>query len=488
MSRRGGGGEGGVGGARGPGPAGRRRPCTRSSGRHRRSQLGPKFPTAGAEERAALGPSPARAPGLLRSTPPTAARLRLPARTQAPSGELGPRGRVVDPGPGGRRRDRAAAQRVGALGHSGPAGSEGPGRRRASEPAGLTSRGRAGEPCRAAQPPRPSPAGQSGCPCREQRGAGPGGAPPHRISLGTPSSDRGGSAGPGPGGAGGAQGRGSPAAEQLGPLARRARAAPSRQVARVPASREASVAAFRALELRGAAPGARAQPWGSPRAASPRASRALFPACSGPAELHGGLCTPRPPDCGEAPSGLLTPASSVSLVPGFLPKPEQVSGWSSEFSVFSLRLRSPCLFPAGRERCGGLSPPSPGASGDTWPRTRDRSAPSWMFSLPLLEAGLLLRQREALRCDLAVLGDVLRCPRPGPFCHLAAWPPPSVTTLAELQPGTWRRILLPVGWPRKFPLTAMRRGAVRVRAVISSGQSHAPARITSTGPGAAAEA
>ena len=156
-------------------------------------------------------------------------------------------------------------------------------------------------------------------------------------------------------------------------------------------------------------------------------------------------------------------------MPGFLPKPEQVSGWSSEFSVFF--------------HCASAPPASSllAARGAGWPFSTlswslggylaahsRQSALSWMFSLPLLGAGLLLRQREALRCDLAVLGDVLSaCPPPRallpPGCLATAFsyhPPPR----AELQPGTWRRILLPVGWPRKFPLTAMRRvpsGCVR---------------------------
>lgn len=95
--------------------------------------------------------------------------------------------------------------------------------------------------------------------------------------------------------------------------------------------------------------------------------------------------------------------------------------------------------------------------------------------------------REALRCDLAVLGTPLR-PPPRALATLAAWPPPSVTTPGQsfsLVPGG-ESCYQSGGLGKSADSNETR--AVRVRAVISSGQSQPPCQITSTGPGAAAEA
>lgn len=249
----------------------------------------------------------------------------------------------------------------------------------------------------------------------ERRGAG--GAPPHRIP-GDPELGPGRVCGAGgPGGAGGAQGKGSLPPNKAGAAGSRpARAAPSRQVARVPALREAGVASFGSRELRGAAPRARRlSPGQSARREPPSFPRA-FLRLLGPSWAPRWALRPAPARLWRGSIWiLLTPESSVSLVPGFLPKPEQVSGWSSEFSVFF--------------HCASAPPASSllAARGAGWPFSTlswslggylaahsRQSALSWMFSLSLLGAGLLLRQREALRCDLAVLGDLLSACPPRP--------------------------------------------------------------------------
>ena len=137
-ARRGGGGEETRGGARGPGPAGRRRPCTRSRGRHRRSQLGPKFPAAAerSAQPAARAPRRARPPPLGRCPRPASAHRLGPGAAREPSGQgaRAPRGRPADPrGRADTRRDQSAARRVGAPGRPGPAGARraGPGGERA---------------------------------------------------------------------------------------------------------------------------------------------------------------------------------------------------------------------------------------------------------------------------------------------------------------------------------------------------------------------
>lgn len=224
------------------------------------------------------------------------------------------------------RRDRTAARRVGAPGHPGPAGSGRAGPPDSErEPAGLTSRGRAGKPPpRRPTSPRPSPAGQSGCQGREQRGAVQEGPHP-TASPGTQSSERGGSAGPG-----GPQGKGSPPPNKAGAAgSRRARAAPSRQVARVPASGRRVSPLSGPRSCGEPPPGAQAQTRAVPAPRAPSFPRS-FPGSLGPSWTPRWALRPAPARLWRGSIWiLLTPSSSVSLVPGFLPKPEQVSGWFS---------------------------------------------------------------------------------------------------------------------------------------------------------------
>lgn len=121
-------------------------------------------------------------------------------------------------------------------------------------------------------------------------------------------------------------------------------------------------------------------------------------------------------------------------------------------------------------------------------RALTQSALSWMFSLPLLGAGLLLRQSEALRGDLAVLGDLLSA------CPPALLPPGCLATAFSYHyPGrasAWYLEENPVTSlvAEEVPIDSNVMRAISMSAVISSGQSHAPGQITSTQPGAAVEA